>query len=446
MPAWSLPRSLAQLLMAFRPCFTTPTFKTFTWLVVGFCAQPGTRTVTGMLAGARLAGIWHHSRAHRFFAAARWSADALGLVVLEVIVACLLAADAPLVVVVDDTLFRRSGRKVFGAAWHHDPLAKGGKRVAWANNWVVVGVLVDLPFVPQRAVCLPVLARLWRPRHPDRTKLALAVELVGLIAARYPDRGLHLVGDAAYAGKTLRELPERATVTTRLRSDAVLYELAPPRTGKPGRPRTKGKRLPELIVLAALTSVRWQQTVVACYGERRLVEVACWRCLWYGTFGARPVKVVLVRAPGAPDGYDLALVSTDLGATAATLVERYADRWPVEVLFEESRQVAGVGQARNRTRKAVERTVPFGLACVSLVVCWYALHGQPAADVAARRASAPWYRDKHAVSFADMLLRCAGSSSLPNICQVRRSSPPQRKSSRCSVPGPPQHEPRKSRV
>jgi hypothetical protein len=47
MPAWSLPRSLTDLLMAFRPCFTTPTFKTFTWLVVGFCAQPGTRTVTG---------------------------------------------------------------------------------------------------------------------------------------------------------------------------------------------------------------------------------------------------------------------------------------------------------------------------------------------------------------------------------------------------------------
>jgi hypothetical protein len=406
MPAWSLPRSLTDLLGAFRPCFSAPTFKTFAWLVVGFCAQPGTRTVTGTLAGARLPGIWHHSRAHRFFAAARWSADALGLVVLEVIVACLLSPDAPLVVVVDDTLFRRSGRKVWGAAWHHDPLGKGGKPVAWANSWVVLGVLVDLPFVPQRAVCLPVVCRLWRPRQPDRTKLSLAVELVGLIAARYPDRGLHLVGDAAYAGKTLRGLPAQATVTTRLRSDAVLYELAPPRTGKPGRPRTKGRRLPELIVLAALTSVRWRQAVVACYGEHRQVELACWRCLWYGTFGPRPVQVVLVRAPGAPDGYDLALVSTDLGASPATLVERYADRWPVEVLFEESRQVAGVGQARNRTRtrKAVERTVPFGLVCVSLVVCWYALHGQPAADVAARRASAPWYRDKHAVSFADMVV------------------------------------------
>lgn len=404
MPAWSLPRSLTDLLGAFRPCFTAPTFKTFTWLVAGLVAQPGARTVCGMLAGARLAGVWHHSRAHRFFAAARWSTDQLGLVVLEVVVACLLAADAPLCLVVDDTLFRRSGRKVWGAAWHHDPLGKGRKPVAWGNCWVVVGVGVHLPFVPQRAVCLPVLARLWRPRHPDRTKLALAVELVGLIAARYPDRQIHLTGDAAYAGKTLRNLPAQVTVTTRLRSDAALYELAPPRTGRPGRPRRKGKRMPELIMLAGMTATCFTPAVVACYGELRAVELACLRCLWYGTFGPRPVQVVLVRAPGAPDGYDLALVSTDLAATPTELVERYADRWPVEVLFEEARQVAGVGQARNRTRKAVERTVPFGLACVSLVVCWYAQHGQPAADVAARRASAPWYQAKHAVSFADMLV------------------------------------------
>jgi hypothetical protein len=131
--------------------------------------------------------------------------------------------------------------------------------------------------------------------------------------------------------------------------------------------------------------------------------VAHFTCLWPSVFGARPVHVVLVRDPDAPDGFDLALVSTDLDATAAELVGRYADRWQVEVLFEDSRQVMGVGQARNRTRRAVERTVPFGLLCLSLTVVWYALHGQPATDVAARRALAPWYQAKQTVSFADML-------------------------------------------
>jgi hypothetical protein len=51
----------------------------------------------------------------------------------------------------------------------------------------------------------------------------------------------------------------------------------------------------------------------------------------------------------------------------------------------------------------VERTVPFGLVCMSLMVVWYALYGQPSVDVAAHRARAPWYRTKHTPSLADML-------------------------------------------
>jgi hypothetical protein len=40
---------------------------------------------------------------------------------------------------------------------------------------------------------------------------------------------------------------------------------------------------------------------------------------------------VLARIPGAPDGYDLALASTDLDATPAQLVEWYAARWAVRL-------------------------------------------------------------------------------------------------------------------
>jgi hypothetical protein len=121
------------------------------------------------------------------FAAARWSPDQLVLGLLTVICARQVDPDSPLLVVVDDTLYRRAGRKVWGAAWHHDPLAHGGKGrrpVCWANCWVVVGLLIHLPFMPDRAVCLPVLARLWRPRQPGRSKLDLACELVGLSGAR----------------------------------------------------------------------------------------------------------------------------------------------------------------------------------------------------------------------------------------------------------------------
>jgi hypothetical protein len=239
-PGPTAPCSLAGLLAAFRPCFTAPTFQTFVGLVVGLIAQTRRRTVCGMLTGAGLDQVWHHGRAHRLFSNARWSGDALGLALADLIVARLLPADSALTIAVDDTLFKRSGKKVFGVAWHHDGAAKGPKPIGFGNCWVVAGIIVQLPFL-SRPVCLPVLARLWRPRHTG--KIAHARQLAELIAARYPNRTVHVVGDAAYVGERLRDVDARITWTSRLKLTSVLHELPPPRTGRSGRPRTRGARL-----------------------------------------------------------------------------------------------------------------------------------------------------------------------------------------------------------
>jgi SRSO17 transposase len=123
----TLPASLAGLLMALRWCFTEPSYRTFTALLAGMVAQPARRTVCGMLVGAGLAGVWHHSRAHWFFSKARWSVEQVGLVLVGLIAAGLLPPGAPVLVAVDDTLMRRSGRRVAGAAWQYDG-ARGGVR------------------------------------------------------------------------------------------------------------------------------------------------------------------------------------------------------------------------------------------------------------------------------------------------------------------------------
>ena len=402
MLARSLPDTLATLLAAFAPCFTGRTLPTFQALVAGFLAQPGRRTVTGMLTGAGLAGRRHHDLAYRFFASARWSADQLGLVLLDLITQTLVPAGAPIVLAVDDTLWHRVGRKIHGTAWHHDGNGPARHRPAWGHRWVVVGVIVGLPFL-RRAVCLPILARLWLPGDPDHTPLVLARELLDLVVAHVGDRPVHLVGDAAYIGKPLQGLPAQVTVTARLRCDAALYAPAPPPTGRPGRPRLKGDRLPELIVLAAMTRYRWTPVQVRCYGKTLQREVLAIRCVWYGALKGQHVQVILSRPIGAPDGYELALVTTDLAATPQQVIERYSDRWPEETAFLDARHLAGVGQARTRTRRSVERLVPFGLVCYSLAIVWYARHGHPAHDLAAHRARAPWYRTKQTVSVADML-------------------------------------------
>jgi hypothetical protein len=79
-----------------------------------------------------------------------WSGDALGLALADLIVARLLPAGAALTIAVDDTLFKRSGKKVFGAAWHHDGAAKGPKPIGFGNCWVVAGIIVQLPFLSPR--------------------------------------------------------------------------------------------------------------------------------------------------------------------------------------------------------------------------------------------------------------------------------------------------------
>ena len=66
-----VPASLLPLLAGLAPLFTAPSFRTFCGLACGFLAQPGKRTVCGMLAGAGLSRLWPHDRARSFFARAR---------------------------------------------------------------------------------------------------------------------------------------------------------------------------------------------------------------------------------------------------------------------------------------------------------------------------------------------------------------------------------------
>jgi len=412
-----VPSSLDELLLLFAPCFSRPTFQTFRALVVGQISQTRLRCVTGMLIGARLSGVWHHTRAHRFFSHARWCVDELGLGIAEVIVSRLLGPDQPLVVPIDDTLAKRRGRKIFGCFWHHDATANSDKgSLAWGNNWVTAGINVKLPFL-ERTVCLLVLSRLWRPRRkeipkhkpdPERpSKPRLARELLCLLAKLFPSRKIHAVGDAAYASGTFAGLPENVTITSRLRSDAALNELPPPRPPngqrKQGRPPKKGARLPKLSQVATDPATEWVKTTVRRYGKTEQVMVHAFRCLWYEAFGSQPVRVVIIQDPDRPSGYELALISTDLEATPAQLIERYSERWPTEVAYEEGKQHFGVGEARNRAEKAVERTVPFQFLAMTLTIVWYTLHGHHPDVVTEHRQRHPWYLTKTAPSFADML-------------------------------------------
>ena len=415
LPGLTLPASLAVLLGALRPCFTAPSFRTFCGLAAGLAGQVRRRTVVGMLLGAGLARAWPHDRAHYFFARARWQIDELGVAVARLVVLLLVPPADPLTVAVDDSVFRRSGRKVHGAGWQYDGSSPDRDRISFGTCFVTCGIVVRLPFCT-RPVCLPVLARLvpagktgvpTRRRKGNKTtpvpgsKVSAAVSLVALLAAAFPGRAIDVVADSAYCGPALKHLPPSVSWTCRLRTNAVLYDLAPPRPpGTKGRPRRKGGRLGTPGQLAATAG--WIPATIRIYGRDQAMSLAGITCLWYGCLDTRTVRVILARDDTSRPAL-LALVTTDLTASTAGLITRYAARWSIEQAFADARTILGAGEARNRTRRAVERTVPFALLTHTLVITWYARHGHHRAGPAARRHAQPWYHAKTEPAFEDML-------------------------------------------
>jgi len=400
LPLATVPPCLFEVLQACRGAFGAPGFATFVALVVGALGAVGPRTVTGMWVAAGLADRIHWSRAHRFFSQTKWDPDTVGLLLARLVVSLFVAAGAPVTVAVDDTLFHRFGKLVYGAAWQHDGSAKGRDGIGRGNCFVVAGLVVTVPFMG-RSVLLPVLFRLYVPKDgPSKVELARA--MVNLLSRALAERRVQVVADALYRGPAWRNLPGNVTFTTRLSSRAVLYGRAPQPTGKPGHPAWKGPRLGTAGEVAA--TVTWRQASVTRYGTTGEVLLADIACLWWGSLHRMPVRLILLREL---DGRrkDLALITTDPTASAEEIIARYCARWSIEQTIKDAKELLGAGDAQNRLQTAVRRTVPFMMLNLTILICWYAKFGNAEHDLNARRAWARWYRRKKTtISVDDMLI------------------------------------------
>lgn len=394
--------SFVDLLQELSGVMTRPTFVSFVLVLTGWVFAHR-RTVTGMILAADGVGAKHHSAFHRVFAAARWSLDELGLEVFRLLLGWL---DSPTVMLgLDDTLARKGGRKIFGVGMHHDPLLSSRKTAVmnWGHSWVVLGVIVRLPFCPQRSFCLPILFRLYINRQTAtrqgwvyRTRPELAVEMLRMLCHRHGDRHFHVVADSTYGGQSvLKHLPANCELTSRLLLDARLYELPPEREeGARGRPRKRGDRLPSP---RQMLEGRTREVRVDIYGRRERSRVAeCEACLY--CLPERLVRIVAVDPLSGGRGKQ-AFYSTGHEAPAEQVLSGYGMRWSMEQTFQESKGHLGFEEPQGWTRRAVERTAPTAMVLYSLIVLWFALEGHREY----RPPYRPWYRTKRAPSFSDML-------------------------------------------
>jgi hypothetical protein len=198
-------------------------------------------------------------------------------------------------------LARKRGLKVFGGGMHHDPLLSTRKTALtnWGHSWVVLGVLVQVPFRRDRYFCLPILLRLYlshnaveRARRVPRPRRQLAVEMLELLCQHRKNREFHAVADSTYGGQSvLKHLPTNCDLTSRLHLDTRLYAPRPERRpGTNGRPRKKGQRLP---TPRQMFGGRMERHTLDLYGRRDRVRMAQAVGRWHCALD-RPLRVVAV--------------------------------------------------------------------------------------------------------------------------------------------------------
>lgn len=399
---WLMIPSLEAVVQALAPAFTDPSFTTYCQLLLGWLMCPGNHNTyrVGQTIHAdhpsRRADRHGLDRYYNFFSRSAWSVSGLAYRVAVLLVTRLQVCGA-LHLIVDDTLLHKRGLQVWGLGWFRDAVASTKKRVATASghNWVVLGLAVPVPLCPERILCLPLLARLHLPGKAQPSCARLARLMVEEVQAWFPGRELILIGDGAYACKAaLEALPAGVTFVGRLRGDAALHDRQPAPTakGRRGPKPKKGARLPS-PKQAALKADRqrrgrgpwlWQEVTVAAYGRSRVLQALSYTAVWPRVLGLCPLRVVVVRDPEGKlrDAY---LFSTDLGASAAWVIETFAQRWSVEVLFKASKQVLDIEAAQHGCREAVEKLAPWVWLLQSIVTVWYVSAGRELPEAAQER-------------------------------------------------------------
>jgi hypothetical protein len=261
-------------------------------------------------------------------------------------------------IALDDSPTKRFGRHVEGANVHHHP-TPGPADSAWlyGHNWVCLALLIKHPL--WGVLALPLLSKLYVRREDVKklqtrhdwevhTKHALALQLVQEVSQWLrtlgSQAGLQIVCDGAYAvGPLLRPLlADGATVISRLRRDAQLFDLPSRRNGQRGRPRCYGTHRISLAKRAGRPD-GWENVTYECRGTQ--VTRRCKTFLATTRLTGGVIRVVLLEHAR---GNWAAYFSTDPALDAQTILETGAERWAIEEHFHDVKEVWGAGQQQVR--------------------------------------------------------------------------------------------------
>jgi len=404
-----LPQEMAVVFQHFSRLFTSSTWRHVQILLTGAILCQGVRRVSTILRVMGLSQVRRFEKYHRVLNRAKWNSVAGSKILLGLLLQ-LLPSTYPLLIVVDETIERRSGKKIRAKGCYRDACRSTEAVVVtcFGLKWVCFMLIVPLPWC-QRPWALPFMTILAPSKKCNearsrRHKTSIDWTIIALrVIARWLRRSFVLIGDGGFACVRLGHACKKQNVVliSRLRLDAALYDLPPsPIKGQRGRHREKGMRVTSLKVLATDMSQAWQETEVTWYGnEKKSVRILTGINLWYSA-GEKPlfIRWVLVIQPGTDQAE--AFFSTDLNAAPDQIINHFVLRWNIEVTFFESRAHLGMETQRQWSDKAIARTTPCLMALFSLV-CLFTIEMLQTQTLPI--LSTAWYDKKAEATFSDII-------------------------------------------
>jgi hypothetical protein len=320
--------------------------------MLGMLFANGRRTVTTWL---RAANIGVDYQDYYYFLAALGRKTGSVATQLVILLLRILPLGQRILLVIDDSPTKRYGPYVEGAAVHRNPTpGPADQMYLYGHIWVTISLA--LRHARWGAMGLPLLAMLYVRRETISriplnrgwrfaTKLQLAARLVEWIVSLLKKTGkpVWVVVDGGYVKRPFlrRTLAAGATVVGRLRKDAALRTVPPPRRPRRGRPRKYGQGKISLRKRAGQQR-GWDTCACTVYGET-VTKLYKTFLATYPPVGSM-IRVVLVEED---HGWH-AFFCTDIHASVVEILEAFADRATIEQDYHDGKEVWGAGQQQVR--------------------------------------------------------------------------------------------------
>lgn len=362
------------------------------------CAE-GPKTITNALRWlGRTDQDWTGD--YRLFSQIGWPTHAFFDPVVSAAATQRLQSQGPFYAAQDDTLLRKTGKRLPGTAFARDPLGPHFQvNLVWGQRFLQTSLCLQPggathPWraVPVSFTHVPPLkappratpeeqAAVKEARKKQNLCTAAAEELAWLRAQLDQVPGGHarllIIGvDGGYTNRRyLRHLPARTEVVGRIRKDAKLRAYLPPdqRHGA----RKYGLPLPTPNAYLHDDTLPWQELSVFVAGQVRTLKYKLIEsCCWPGGTLDRPLRLIVIK----PAGYRLRkgsrllyrqpafLITTALDVPVEQLIQAFLARWEVEVNFRDEKTLLGVGQAQVRNPRSVARAPAFLVAAYAALL------------------------------------------------------------------------------